>query len=145
MCKCAQRTDLFSRIDFSRAAAQQQHIFEQVTDEELASYEPIDFELEEYKKDVGVESLLHDNKAALLMHRWRFPSLSLHGIEGLISVLPLFHLRILLKVQISCKFVEVLQLRKSFCNMSVTWIFKCSLRILCFPAIFNCQFNWSPF
>jgi len=82
--------DSFSEIDFSHAAAHHQHIFEQVTDEELASYEPIDFELEEYKKDVGVESLLHDNKAALLMHRWRFPSLSLHGIEGLISVFCLF-------------------------------------------------------
>ena len=53
-----------------------------MTDDELASYKPIDFDLDEYRKDVGVEKLLHEDKAQLLMHRWRFPSLSLHGIEG---------------------------------------------------------------
>ncbi|CAK8695394.1 unnamed protein product [Clavelina lepadiformis] len=53
-----------------------------VTDDELVSYDPIDFDLEEYRKDVGVERLLHDKKEEILMHRWRFPSLSLHGIEG---------------------------------------------------------------
>jgi len=53
-----------------------------VTDEELASYGPIDFDLEEYKKDVGVEKLLKSTKQEILMNRWRFPSLSIHGIEG---------------------------------------------------------------
>ena len=53
-----------------------------MTDDELVSYDPIDFDLEEYRKDVGVERLLHDKKEEILMHRWRFPSLSLHGIEG---------------------------------------------------------------
>ncbi|XP_078491250.1 cytosolic non-specific dipeptidase-like [Ciona intestinalis] len=55
---------------------------EQVTDDELQTYDPIDFDLNEYKKDVGVDGLLHDTKRDILMHRWRFPSLSLHGIEG---------------------------------------------------------------
>lgn len=33
-----------------------------VTDEELALYEKIDFDLEEYAKDVGATKLLHDTK-----------------------------------------------------------------------------------
>uniref|UniRef100_H2ZQD6 Peptidase M20 dimerisation domain-containing protein n=1 Tax=Ciona savignyi TaxID=51511 RepID=H2ZQD6_CIOSA len=53
-----------------------------VTKDELLTYDPIDFDLEEYKKDVGVDGLLHPTKRDILMHRWRFPSLSLHGIEG---------------------------------------------------------------
>uniref|UniRef100_A0AAQ5ZZZ5 Peptidase M20 dimerisation domain-containing protein n=1 Tax=Amphiprion ocellaris TaxID=80972 RepID=A0AAQ5ZZZ5_AMPOC len=53
-----------------------------LTDEETKLYEKIDFDLEEYCKDVGVGQLLHDTKEQILMHRWRYPSLSLHGIEG---------------------------------------------------------------
>ncbi|XP_010136271.1 PREDICTED: cytosolic non-specific dipeptidase isoform X2 [Buceros rhinoceros silvestris] len=56
-----------------------------VTDEELALYEKIDFDLKEYAKDVGAMKLLHDTKREILMHRWRYPSLSLHGIEGAFS------------------------------------------------------------
>lgn len=33
-----------------------------VTDEELTLYEKIDFDLEEYAKDVGATKLLHDTK-----------------------------------------------------------------------------------
>ena len=29
--------------------------------------------------------LLHDGKAATLMHRWRYPTLSIHGIQGAFS------------------------------------------------------------
>lgn len=79
-----------------------------LTDDETQLYEKIDFDLEEYCKDVGVRKLLHSTKASrgrrqkvkrvhgaevepfsffvlqeqILMHRWRYPSLSLHGIEG---------------------------------------------------------------
>ncbi|XP_075995607.1 cytosolic non-specific dipeptidase [Genypterus blacodes] len=53
-----------------------------LTEKEKNQYEPIEFDLAEYRKDVGVEQLLHDTKAQILMHRWRYPSLSLHGIEG---------------------------------------------------------------
>ncbi|XP_076115747.1 cytosolic non-specific dipeptidase-like [Mytilus galloprovincialis] len=56
-----------------------------VTDDERKSYGPIDFDLEEYRKDVGVTKLIHDNKPDALMHRWRFPSLSIHGVEGAFS------------------------------------------------------------
>lgn len=53
-----------------------------VSNEESVSYSPIDFSMESYRKDIGHNRLVHDNKKDLLMHRWRFPSLSLHGIQG---------------------------------------------------------------
>ncbi|XP_044941162.1 cytosolic non-specific dipeptidase isoform X3 [Mustela putorius furo] len=56
-----------------------------VTEEELELYDQIDFDLEEYARDVGTETLLHSCKKDILMHRWRYPSLSLHGIEGAFS------------------------------------------------------------
>uniref|UniRef100_A0A5F7ZXR4 Peptidase M20 dimerisation domain-containing protein n=1 Tax=Macaca mulatta TaxID=9544 RepID=A0A5F7ZXR4_MACMU len=56
-----------------------------VTEEEHKLYDDIDFDIEEFAKDVGAQILLHNNKKDILMHRWRFPSLSLHGIEGAFS------------------------------------------------------------
>nr|XP_040044375.1 cytosolic non-specific dipeptidase-like [Gasterosteus aculeatus aculeatus] len=56
-----------------------------VTDDEKKLYEKIEFDLDEYCKDVGVETLLHNSKEKILMHRWRYPCLSLHGIEGAFS------------------------------------------------------------
>lgn len=55
-----------------------------LTDEEAALYEPIEFDLQDFQTDNGIITgkLLHDTKESLLMHRWRYPSLSLHGIEG---------------------------------------------------------------
>jgi len=53
-----------------------------VTEEERASYKNIDFDMEEYRKDIGCNQLIKENKDELLMNRWRFPTLSLHGIEG---------------------------------------------------------------
>lgn len=53
-----------------------------LTPEEEKLYDPIDFDMEDYRKDVGHKRLIHDQKAHVLQHRWRFPSLSLHGIEG---------------------------------------------------------------
>ncbi|XP_028908585.1 cytosolic non-specific dipeptidase [Ornithorhynchus anatinus] len=56
-----------------------------VTEEELSLYEQIDFDLDEYARDIGANTLLHGSKRDILMNRWRFPSLSLHGIEGAFS------------------------------------------------------------
>ncbi|NP_001127615.1 cytosolic non-specific dipeptidase [Pongo abelii] len=56
-----------------------------VTEEEHKLYDDIDFDIEEFAKDVGAQILLHSNKKDILMHRWRYPSLSLHGIEGAFS------------------------------------------------------------
>ncbi|ESP04108.1 hypothetical protein LOTGIDRAFT_224093 [Lottia gigantea] len=53
-----------------------------VTDEEKQLYGPIDFDPEDYRKDIGAKKLIHASKEDALMHRWRYPSLSLHGIEG---------------------------------------------------------------
>jgi len=53
-----------------------------VTPEEIELYKKIDFNVEDYKKDIAVDSLVTDDKVKVLMNRWRFPSLSLHGIEG---------------------------------------------------------------
>jgi len=36
---------------------------------------------EDYRKDIGHNKLLYDNKPDLLMHRWRYPSLSIHGMS----------------------------------------------------------------
>ncbi|XP_062911080.1 cytosolic non-specific dipeptidase [Mobula hypostoma] len=53
-----------------------------LTDEEKKLYDKIDFDIEEYCKDIGASQLLQSTKEQVLMHRWRYPSLSLHGIEG---------------------------------------------------------------
>lgn len=53
---------------------------------ETALYETIDFDVNAYRKDIGCNKLMHnEKKEKILMHRWRFPSLSLHGIEGAFS------------------------------------------------------------
>merc|ERR1712168_1767234 len=54
----------------------------ELTEEEKALYDPIDFDIDDYRQDIGHNKLLHDNKPDLLMHRWRYPSLSIHGVEG---------------------------------------------------------------
>ncbi|KAF6202198.1 hypothetical protein GE061_004596 [Apolygus lucorum] len=54
-----------------------------VTDEEKELYKNIDFNVSEFKTEIGTNQLLHnEDKAKILMSRWRFPSLSIHGIEG---------------------------------------------------------------
>ncbi|XP_044270181.1 cytosolic non-specific dipeptidase [Tribolium madens] len=46
-------------------------------------YKKIDFDVNDYRGDIGCNRLLHnEQKEQILMHRWRYPSLSLHGIEG---------------------------------------------------------------
>jgi len=60
-----------------------------VTPEEEALYDAIEFDLDEYKKEIRVvgNRLINDGggKRSLLMARWRYPTLSLHGIEGAFS------------------------------------------------------------
>ncbi|XP_013414332.1 cytosolic non-specific dipeptidase [Lingula anatina] len=56
-----------------------------LTDEEKQLYKPIEFDMEDYRQDLGAEKLIHDTKEEVLMHRWRYPSLSIHGIEGAFS------------------------------------------------------------
>mmetsp|Transcript_25079 Transcript_25079/g.59193 ORF Transcript_25079/g.59193 Transcript_25079/m.59193 type:complete len:520 (-) Transcript_25079:57-1616(-) len=60
-----------------------------ITPEEEALYETIDFDIENFKEENGIaaisDKLLCKDKKALLMNRWRNPTLSLHGIEGAFS------------------------------------------------------------
>lgn len=59
---------------------------EKVTEKERKIYDDIEFDVDEYKTMVNTSRLAHNNvKTKLLMHRWRFPALSLHGIEGAFS------------------------------------------------------------
>ena len=47
----------------------------------------ISFDVHDYKKDVGATKLIFDgDKTQTLMARWRFPSLSLHGIQVVTSL-----------------------------------------------------------
>ncbi|OCT76574.1 hypothetical protein XELAEV_18031777mg [Xenopus laevis] len=56
-----------------------------VGENETDLYKNLEFSLEEMQADTGVKQFLHDTKEDLLMHRWRYPSLSIHGIEGAFS------------------------------------------------------------
>jgi len=70
------------------------HIYREVAPllpNEQELYDKITFDVEAYRENIlgetmGSSKLLHnEKKTALLMHRWRYPSLSLHGIEGAFS------------------------------------------------------------
>ncbi|NXT81474.1 CNDP1 dipeptidase, partial [Zapornia atra] len=53
-----------------------------LTEEEKKLYESIEFDLEEHKNNSGVKKFLYGTKEEILLHLWRYPSLSIHGIEG---------------------------------------------------------------
>lgn len=53
-----------------------------VTAEEIELYKKIDFDIDDYRNDLKAHKLVTDDKVKILMNRWRFPSLSIHGIEG---------------------------------------------------------------
>lgn len=44
-------------------------------------YHKIDFDSNEFRNEVGTQQLIHADKVNTLTHRWRFPSLSLHGMN----------------------------------------------------------------
>lgn len=57
-----------------------------VSPEEEIMYKTIVYDVAANRKMAGAKILAHDeNKESLLMHGWRFPSLSIHGIEGAFS------------------------------------------------------------
>ena len=53
-----------------------------LTDQELKLYETIDFSPGDYLKDTGCFKLIHQDKQNTLLHRWRFPTLTIHGKSG---------------------------------------------------------------
>ncbi|KKA26804.1 hypothetical protein TD95_004359 [Thielaviopsis punctulata] len=56
-----------------------------VTAEEDALYDNIAFTMDNIYESLGSKTTIHDTKKPTLMARWRYPSLSLHGIEGAFS------------------------------------------------------------
>lgn len=62
----------------------QEVLVEDPKEQEL--YQDISFDVATYKENIGATRLMHDeDKVKLLQYRWRFPSLSIHGIEGAFS------------------------------------------------------------
>lgn len=45
-------------------------------------YSNIEFDIDDYRQMIGCKKLIHEDKVKTLMSRWRYPSLSIHGIEG---------------------------------------------------------------
>ncbi|KAJ5083279.1 Cys-Gly metallodipeptidase dug1 [Penicillium angulare] len=56
-----------------------------VTEEEKSLYGDISYTMENLHESLGSETGIHPNKERTLMARWRFPSLSIHGVEGAYS------------------------------------------------------------
>lgn len=56
-----------------------------LSEKEEELYHLIDYELSDLNQASGSDTGIFDNKKDVLMHRWRYPSLSLHGIEGAFS------------------------------------------------------------
>jgi len=58
-----------------------------ITEKERLMYKDIDFDVNNYRdNDIGANEIIdQDDKTKVLMARWRFPSLSMHGIEGAFS------------------------------------------------------------
>lgn len=53
-----------------------------LTEEEKARYKGLEFNLKDFQDSVGAKNNIKETEAETLMRRWRYPSLSLHGIEG---------------------------------------------------------------
>lgn len=62
-----------------RAHILYKHIYK---DKEEETYKDIAFEMQELHDAVGNTINIHDSVREVLQHRWRYPSLSLHGVEG---------------------------------------------------------------
>lgn len=56
-----------------------------VTKEEESLYGGISFTMDNIFESLGSKSTIHDDKKNTLMARWRYPSLSVHGVEGAFS------------------------------------------------------------
>jgi Cys-Gly metallodipeptidase DUG1 len=56
-----------------------------MTEIENELYKNIDFDVNELNLASGSNTSIYQDQKDILMHRWRYPSLSLHGIEGAFS------------------------------------------------------------
>ncbi|CAE6531214.1 unnamed protein product [Rhizoctonia solani] len=60
-------------------------LVDELTPEERARYERIDYSIADIDESVGASIAISDDKAEVLMGKMRYPSLSIHGIEGAFS------------------------------------------------------------
>lgn len=56
-----------------------------LTEEEKSIYGGISYSMDNLHESLGAETGIHPTKERTLMARWRYPSLSIHGIEGAYS------------------------------------------------------------
>ncbi|KAF4509519.1 hypothetical protein G6O67_003688 [Ophiocordyceps sinensis] len=56
-----------------------------MTKEEDSLYDGISFTMDNIFESLGSQTTIHDDKKKTLMARWRYPSLSIHGVEGAFS------------------------------------------------------------
>ena len=81
-------TDLFSimsKLVDQKGRIMIPGIYDQVaklTEEEKNRLNAVDFNLKDFQDAFGGKGTIYDNEFDTLAHRWRYPSLSLHGIEG---------------------------------------------------------------
>ncbi|KAG9044366.1 hypothetical protein FS837_008254 [Tulasnella sp. UAMH 9824] len=61
------------------------HLVAPLTDEEKQRYDVLDYSISDIEQSAGAPVALSEDKSAVLMGRMRYPSLSLHGIEGAFS------------------------------------------------------------
>ncbi|KAG9087230.1 hypothetical protein FRC06_002631 [Ceratobasidium sp. 370] len=60
-------------------------LVDDLTPEERSRYERMDYSIQDINESVGASIALSDDKAEVLMGKMRYPSLSIHGIEGAFS------------------------------------------------------------
>ncbi|PFH62773.1 hypothetical protein XA68_11996 [Ophiocordyceps unilateralis] len=53
-----------------------------ITEEEESLYDGISFTMDDIFQSLGSKTTIHEDKKNTLMARWRYPSLSVHGVEG---------------------------------------------------------------
>ncbi|XP_008184491.1 cytosolic non-specific dipeptidase [Acyrthosiphon pisum] len=58
---------------------------EPLYENEKGLYDEIEFDVDTYINEIGASKPLQETKEQLLMSNWRYPSLSIHGIEGAFS------------------------------------------------------------
>ncbi|CAL8577573.1 hypothetical protein XPA_003397 [Xanthoria parietina] len=56
-----------------------------VTEEEKALYGAISYTMDDLHESLGSQTTMQDSKEQTLMARWRYPTLSVHGVEGAFS------------------------------------------------------------
>lgn len=56
-----------------------------LTEEEKALFPGIAFTMDDIYESLGSKTTIYDNTEQILMARWRYPSLSIHGVEGAFS------------------------------------------------------------